>query len=807
VIDWASALLTLPERSAGELARLIELQREVTATRRPGDDVEWAAAINLLGDALSERSNGCDDPVDALADLRMAVDAYQQALAATANDDERRVIYAIDLANALRRLPERSLGELDRLVELQGEITAARRARGDADLSRSVKLLGDAYRERSGWHDDPGNALADLRRALEAYGEALAVTPADHASRLAYVVDLANGLMDLPERSARELDHLIELQQEIAAAHRSEEDVEWVVAVDLLGDALLERSQRREDPEEALADLLRAVDAYEQAVAATPVDHDRRLMYVIETAAALRRLPERSPAALDRLIELQQEVAATLRSKGDDDVAVGLDLLGDALLERSERRGDPGEALGDLRLAIEAYEEAVEATPDDHETRLTYVIDLANGLMSLPERSLRELDRLIELQREITAKRRDRGDAGWPGSITLLGNALWERSQVRDDPGEALADLRQAVDAYEEAVEATPRGHEQRLFHTIDLANGLMELPERSAIELDRLIELQAEIAATRRARGDAEWSGSVNLLGDAYRERSERREDPGDGLADLRRAVEAYERALGATPRDHERRLMFAIDLANALRMLPERSAGELDRLIELQGEIAATRRARGDEGWSESVNLLGDAHRDRSERREDPGEGLADLRRAVEAYEEAVAATPVGHERRLLYAIDLANALIALPERSPGELDRLIELQQEITTGRRDRGDADWTGSLKLLGDAHRERAEMSDAVATRLEALDLAVSCYDEALQFTPPGHDRHLAIAVDASTAMVTRAAISKAGGDQALVQAIDVVASALALHTADFDPLRRLLPVVASALRRRGSWPD
>ena len=308
---------------------------------------------------------------------------------------------------------------------------------------------------------------------------------------------------------------------------------------------------------------------------------------------ALWLVADRSRDQTDELIQRQVEIVETQRERGDLLWVQGMNLLGDAYRDRAERFGDDGRT-EDLERAVVAYREALHTTSADDEYRDTFIIDLANTLTRLPERSRTQLDELIALREELTQRLRQAGDPRWVQSASLLGDAYREHAELKlADTGRVDSDtLARALGAHREALHATPAGAAHRLHCVIGLANALWLVTGRSREQIDELIELQLEIVATRRDNGDPGLPHSAKLLGDAYRERAERREDA--ALAeDIERALVAYREALRAAPHDNESRLAMTVDLANALLT------------------HAAITRSGGQAALAEATDLVADAVR----------------------------------------------------------------------------------------------------------------------------------------------------------------------------------------------------
>lgn len=820
VIQIADALRRLSVRSDDELDELIVLQRELVEMRRAANG-DWPFSARLLGDAYRESAQRRKGEPTGHKDHQRAIEAYREALAGVSKDAEARLEYLIKLANALLDLEEPSDQELNDLISVQGELVDLRRANGDPLWPEAANLLGEAYvavakkldRGEEGKGEEvegeSEHRAKETSLALAAYREVLAATPTGSDRRLTFSFNFANALLGLKDRTDSELDELIAVQTELVALRGAADEPGWAASAKILGDvhavraATIENDTTRRD-----ADLRQALTAYRDSLGATPADDDTRPGLVDAAAAALGLLERRSDNELEELIELQTEQIEA-RKSAEQDWAVVSNLLGDSYRERSRRREPDDDRRGkDLSLALESYRQAVAVTAADHEKRDVYVIDLVNTLRELDSRTDSELDEMVEAQAEMVLLRKQAGDGDWALSSDLLGLAYSERAKRRaeDDEDGAAADLHLALEAYRTALEAAPAGHELRVEFLIDVANALNSLPERSDDELDEMIGVQEELMSWYLEAGNPGWPQAANLIGDAYRERARRQSDATLAEADLRRALIGYREALAGTTAESENRIVFARDFANALIALDKRTDGQLEELIAVQGEVVKLSREAGQDTWPVAANLLGDAYRERAERREsDQTAWDQDLRLALAAYREALAATPTDSKDRLVFVIDVANTLRnRKSRRSASEVDELVEVQRELLSLRKKDEDPNWPHSANLLGDAYSERAMQRDEDADRADDLDLALVAYREALEAVPEDSENRLTFAIDTANTMVIRAAVTKRGGPETLEEATRIVAGA-----AEDSPSRpefaRLLSVLRAAFRKHDRW--
>ncbi len=153
----------------------------------------------------------------------------------------------------------------------------------------------------------------------------------------------------------------------------------------------------------ALADLERAIGAWEQAVAQTPTP----------------------------------ELAGHLLN------------LGNGLVDRYERT----RALGDLEQAVHAFEQAVTKTPPDSPDLPARLNGLGSGLMHryMVAESPADLERAIDAWEQVVT-RTPAGSVDLPAYLNSLGAGLGVRYARTED----LADLEHSIESYEQAVARAP---------------------------------------------------------------------------------------------------------------------------------------------------------------------------------------------------------------------------------------------------------------------------------------------------------------------------------------------------------------
>jgi hypothetical protein len=742
-VNWLIHLTS--ELDVEQLDVLLEQLKE----KVEGGDAEGRALrSSFLGGAHRVRAQRwATDDQRREVDYRLALDANREALVATPPEDELRLLFVIRVANGLRDLKQRTEEQLDELIDVQGELVVLRQTAEDGDWKHSSMLLADAYLERAARAEGEARN-ADMSLALEAYRKSVDSAKDGNDPRLlSFLVNLAGALLTLDVRSPAELDELVEVQDLILELRRSAGDPGWPQQINLLGAAYKERSELAErSSEERVEDMTRSLAAYREALAATPMGDSNRLFFAADLANCLLDLEDRSDDQLDELVEAQLEVCRLRREVEAEHLPGSLNFLGRAYKERGERADDPRERDTDLRRALAAHSEAFDTLDDDSEYRLAFAIDFANSLISV-DRSDEELDRLIEVQREILDLHR-KADGDWVPACFILGRALRERALRQDDAQARDENLRSAIRSLREAAAFGSPDKELQAQILIELSGALLDQHSHSDEELDELIATRQKTVELLAERGGDEWAVALNLLARAYQARSERGDD-GEKGADLQLSVRGFRDALGRAPRGNRYRIAFAIDLANALRRVSERSREELNELISVQEELLKHYWQAGDPSWARAANVLGDAYRERSTLelgKVDPDSD--DYRRAIVAYREAVLGTPANSQQKLVYLSDLSNALFGLEQRTDGELEELIAVQIELVRLRREADEEQWPLSANLLGDAYHERAERrGEELEPQIDDLLLAQNAYREALQAASKDSEHRLSFVVD------------------------------------------------------------
>lgn len=425
--------------------------------------------------------------------------------------------------------------------------------------------------------------------------QVVAVTPAGHPRRSAYLTTLANALLARSggAHAPADLDRAVGAARAAVAEQTDDGNAERPYALSCLGMCLTERFRQSGVP-----DLDEAVAAGRAASAALPAGDPAQLDCLGNLASALQSRFELSgqPADIDQAIEILEaaltadhadqefrliaqrnlcgllltrfayagtdaDLAAAIASgraavdgwpAGDPGRAVGLGNLAAAMRARYDHTG----VLADLSEAIAASRRAADAVPDGDPGRAVYLGILGMAQLILAERtgSAADADKAIAASRAAADAVPD-GHPDRPGYLSGLGAALRERFSLTG----RTADLDQAIDAGRAAVEATPAGHFSRGGYLTNLCLALTARYERSSDPADVEASITASRAALAVLAPDRPDYGRVQLnLGLALAARP----SAGDGrraTTQNDQARQAFREAAGCETADHSVRLQAA--------------------------------------------------------------------------------------------------------------------------------------------------------------------------------------------------------------------------------------------------------
>jgi len=580
--------------------------------------------------------------------------------------------------------------------------------------------------------------------------------------------------------TAADLDRAIEASQQALAAVPPEDPARGAILANL-GAMLRARSERTG----RLPDVDQAVEAGERALAAMPPGGANRAGCLSNLGASLvvRYTFAGDSADLDRAIEVGEQALAAAGPDSPDRAAI-LSNLGAALKIKFARSAS---AAAGLDRAIEIGEQAVAAMPPAHPGRSTALTNLGIALRARFERTgqLPDLDRAIEAGEKAVTD----APAGHPDRAVFLNN-LAIALTARFVRSAAAADGDQAVEVGEQAVDAAPNPA-SRANCLANLSITLQARFERAGAQsdLDRAIEI-AEQAVAAAPPGRADRGRPLAALAGALQEKCRHT----GTRADLDRAIEAGEQAVAATSPDSPDYAPMLSNLGIARRTRFERTGAlaDLDRAIEVS-EQAVDAFAADHLRRAACLSNLGGALRVRFGRTG----ALADLDRAIEITGQALAATPDGHPDRAGILSNLGIDLGSRFERTgaPEDLDRAIEAgEQALAATPADR--PEHARRLSNLGADLHSRFERAGAAAD----LDRAIEVGEQAVAATSPGHPERPGYLTNLGIAL--RGRFERAGAAADLDRAIEVEELAVAATPLDHPDRAGYLCNLGAALWTR-----
>ncbi|KAL4748455.1 hypothetical protein BDW72DRAFT_205586 [Aspergillus terricola var. indicus] len=333
-----------------------------------------------------------------------------------------------------------------------------------------------------------------------------------------------------------------------------------------------------------LDDLEAAISHAHTAIAATPVDHPDRAIFLNNLSSHLSSRYDRTGNLDDletAISHAQDAVAATPANHPGR--AARLSNLSASLSWRYGRTG----SLDDLEAAICHAQDAVAATPVDHPNRAACINNLSNHLSSRYKctGNLDDLETAISHAQDAVATT----PANHPGRAARLSNLSAFLSSRYDRTG-SLDDLEAAISHAEDAVAATPADHPDRAVYINNLSNSLCSRYDRTG-NLDDL-EAAVSHAHTTIAATPVDHPDRAKYLNNLLSNRLSSRYDRTGNQDDLEAAISHAEDAVAATPADHPHRAVYKNNLSSHL-------SSRYDRTGNLNDLVAAIGHAR------DAVNL----------------------------------------------------------------------------------------------------------------------------------------------------------------------------------------------------------
>ncbi len=440
------------------------------------------------------------------------------------------------------------------------------------------------------------------------------------------------------------------------------------------------------------ADLNRALDLWQQAVATTPADSPNRCNRTNNLGSGLMRRYEHSHHVEDLVNALERfrSALAVAPPEGPTRRNV-LYNLGEALLMRYEAQGE----IGLLEEAATRFREALASPPEETQEHVAFLDGLTDGLRKLYDRTHRVQDleeilisarqalrlrqpepteqavrlallsgdlrkmyqcrgrfedleaAIVCLRRAVELMARDSPpDPGMLGNLALLLQARYGHTRRPEDLDEAVRLLRETTDLNE----ANPEDQAARMSN---LASALVARYQRTgqAQDLEESLSLYRE-ALTRAPEASQEYWAHLNSLafglGELYRRNGR--------MEVLDEVVALSQKALSLLPEGSGQRVRPLINLAGALKDRSLRTG----RLEELDEALHA---------WKEAIQLEPQDLWERQSLLGNLGTGLRtrfawsakieDIDDAVTLLRQAVSLTPARSPERPWRLGNLANAL----------------------------------------------------------------------------------------------------------------------------------------------------
>jgi tetratricopeptide (TPR) repeat protein len=483
---------------------------------------------------------------------------------------------------------------------------------------------------------------------------------------------------------------------------------------------LLEEAQRSGEP----GALNRAIDLFQQAVAATPAGHPDSAAILSNLGGALRTrfASTANRADLDAAITVGQQAVATAPADYPHRATI-MSTLSGALQIRFDSTGNRA----DLNAAIDLLQQALAASPAGHPDHAARLYNLGI-LLQIPFASTgrADLNAAIDLLRKAVAAT----PAGHPdraGRLSDLGIAL----RIRFASTGNRADLDAAITAGRQAVAASPDDHPDHAARLSDLGIALQTrfASAGNRADLDAAITADQQAVAASPA-GHPHHAESLANLGIHLRARFA----SSGNRADLDAAITADQQAVAASPAGHPHHAESLSNLSVALqtRFDSTGNRADLNAAIDLlQQALAASLAGHPHRaGWLSNLGLALQTRFART-RDTDP----ADLDAAITAGRQAVAATPDDHPDRAARLSNLGGALRTrfASTGDPADLDAAIDLLQQVVAA----SPADHhhrAGWLSNLGIALQDRWARTGDPAD----LDAAVNRFQQAVAASPDDH---------------------------------------------------------------------
>jgi tetratricopeptide (TPR) repeat protein len=436
-------------------------------------------------------------------------------------------------------------------------------------------------------------SMDDLDSAINVFYEALTCTSHDHANRCNILHHLAVALRERFEREGTvpDLERAIALDRE-AIAITSKHHPDKADFLNGLGCTLW----RQFGCNKSVTILDEAVAMHQQAIGIVSSKHRNYGRYLLNLSNAFQLRAAWTDSMNDFDFAVQASEKALLVASSDGrHYPSGLDNLGVALLHRSNHVGST--CHDDLDRSISFLQLAVKSEVDNSFQRRRYLNNLGSARAARFNRfgSLDDLNAAISIAREVvkTAPVNCPDYASFVCNLGLSLQARFERTKSR-------ADIDEGILLIQEAVSNTPKGFAKRNDYIDNLISALAaRFQDGGSIEdVDRAILMGK--AAIGSIENHAQLVPFRKILSSTSAVLGMRFKLAGD-LGDLEDAIEAGEKAISVTPKEHPD-LTWGFNNLGSTFTLKYTRTGSLD---DLERSVAAKEQAVGIVNGSPSTRI----------------------------------------------------------------------------------------------------------------------------------------------------------------------------------------------------------
>jgi CHAT domain-containing protein len=553
-------------------------------------------------------------------------------------------------------------------------------------------------------------SMDELNAAVDAFDDALKLTPKDHSNRASAFSNVSNALLVRYNQSnnADDLDKSILAARKAAngPADPQSQAMYW-------GGVGRTLNMRSEAHGGDIADLTAAIEAQNNAIRVAPSDDPNRSRYLYGLGSAYLGRFNATSSTEDWLMAVNAYEEAAEAASNDPTY---LQQLVIALLARVKKAINDPDA--EFNAAVKAVEDFGVTTMDDLH-RAMLLNNLGQTLVSRFQRT----DSIGDLNAALHANQKanecaPENDPMKPLYMTNLAGALHHRFESLG----VLDDLNASIDLLEKAVLLFPETSPHKAAVLDNLGGALGRRSERTGEikDINRAIEVLT--SAVDHSANDFRRGYRLNNLGGILLQRFGTTESTDD----LNAAVSAWTQAVDVIPKDDDDLPGILSSLGNGLRNQFElsQSMETLDAAIKAMGE-AADLTPKNSPYRGPHLSNLGIAFY----RRAEATKSLEDANDAVKTIEESLELTSVEYPERaidldalraaLIFRYDIGNAM--------DDLNNAIKVQQD---------------AMKLTPEDHPKRAihseNLGDALRVRFGVTrssddhDAAVTAYEASMR---------------------------------------------------------------------------